>query len=511
MQGDMLGWNPIKKDNYPDRWIHPNDSFILTVNAAEIVRSQEHSSGITLRFPRITGNPRFDKLPSQVETLQSLHHMYSLRIQQQLSDGSKLGSGTNNSSSVRCRFLNQKPKNKKTKKKPLLIVRPIPGVSVESNALSGYSFVVLEGTYSSPKKNDVRHKELESKEWLAEVQNIKNRKDVVEFIMRHGGNVELTGSIRTDFIIGGELSDPRVSSYRKAISGWEVANNRNGNHLMSKLKKQQAIPKSVLHWTFVLKMVFAWLGETRKVKLEDSIEVVAGHKGIKDGFATLSKPLRHDYLVLSKESELALLEQEDNRAISVFELETLIAPPNQCKYITSSKRNNCNSSSSKVARARSVLDDSDLWTLGGKRRKLWPFKSQADTGMAIREGRLAALAKQSHFFVLYSFRGKSESSKTTKDFTQFEHINSVVPLVEAMGADVSFEFGTATKVTHILCNIDGDIINLQNFLYAPNAENREEFLLKKQLEDIVEENFTCDPREVSLVSPAWVRRLWDRC
>ena len=512
MHGDMLGWGPIKKDNYPDRWIHPNDSFVLTVNAAEIVRSKEHSAGITLRFSRITGNPRFDKLASQVETLQSLQHMYSLRIQQQLSDGSKLGrSDVSNSNSVRCRFFSQKPKNKKkVQKKSVLAVRPIPGVFVESNALSGYSFAILEGTYSAPKKNDVRCRELESKQWFHEVQNVKHRKDVVEFVMRHGGNVELTGSADTDFIIGGKLSDPRVASYGKAIYERQAMDSKNGSNLVSKSKRQKAVSKSVLHWTFVLKMVFAWFQEIRKIKLEDDIEVTARHQGIRDGFETLSKPLRHDYLVLSKDSEMCLLEQEDKRTITVFELETLIAPPNRQKFRPSCEASTCKS---QINRARSLVDESELWTLGGKRRKLWSFQRHADMERATGDDRLATHSKQksqSHFLVLNYLQDKSKSSGA-EYFVQVERINSVVPLVEAMGAEVSFDIGTATTITHILCNISVNILNLQFFLSATTTENREEFLLKKQLENIVEESLTWTPKHIYLVSADWVRRLWNEC
>lgn len=38
----------------PDLWINPDDSFILELNAGEIVVSDTFSAGITLRFPRIT-------------------------------------------------------------------------------------------------------------------------------------------------------------------------------------------------------------------------------------------------------------------------------------------------------------------------------------------------------------------------------------------------------------------------------------------------------------------------
>ena len=47
------GWKP-KKEDYPDLWINPEDSVILTINAGEICPSTAFPSRVTLRFPRIT-------------------------------------------------------------------------------------------------------------------------------------------------------------------------------------------------------------------------------------------------------------------------------------------------------------------------------------------------------------------------------------------------------------------------------------------------------------------------
>lgn len=52
MSSDKNGWK-FKKDHYPDLWINPQDSFVLTINAGEIVSSVDHSAGVSLRFPRI--------------------------------------------------------------------------------------------------------------------------------------------------------------------------------------------------------------------------------------------------------------------------------------------------------------------------------------------------------------------------------------------------------------------------------------------------------------------------
>ncbi len=50
---DELGWKPEKKDR-PEVWIKPEDSFVVTINSAELQISHNMQTGFTLRFPRIT-------------------------------------------------------------------------------------------------------------------------------------------------------------------------------------------------------------------------------------------------------------------------------------------------------------------------------------------------------------------------------------------------------------------------------------------------------------------------
>lgn len=50
---DEFGWKPEKKDR-PEVWIKPEDSFVVTINAAELQMSHNMQTGFTLRFPRIT-------------------------------------------------------------------------------------------------------------------------------------------------------------------------------------------------------------------------------------------------------------------------------------------------------------------------------------------------------------------------------------------------------------------------------------------------------------------------
>jgi hypothetical protein len=51
--GDRDGWTFNKRETYPDMWINPKDSVVLTIKGQELVVSDEYSAGLTMRFPKI--------------------------------------------------------------------------------------------------------------------------------------------------------------------------------------------------------------------------------------------------------------------------------------------------------------------------------------------------------------------------------------------------------------------------------------------------------------------------
>jgi ATP-dependent DNA ligase len=50
---DYDGWTFSKANTYPNVWIDPADSIVLTIKAQELVLSDEHSCGLSMRFPKI--------------------------------------------------------------------------------------------------------------------------------------------------------------------------------------------------------------------------------------------------------------------------------------------------------------------------------------------------------------------------------------------------------------------------------------------------------------------------
>eukprot|EP00978_Attheya_sp_CCMP212_P029441 scaffold104590_cov61-Attheya_sp.AAC.1 len=211
--GDDDGWKFDRASKYPDLWIKPDDSFVITINAGEIVTSDSFSAGVTLRFPRI-GKIRADgfeggaKPSNEVESVGNLHQIYFER----LSQISQIANESGNSSSLSqeittgpttgpCRFLtyDQSTKKRQTVKTarraaPLEVKAArisTDAVVLESNALKGRTFTVFVGNYSL-KRGRLDAKEAEEQGWWDAASKVESSSDVIDFIRKHGGKCELT-------------------------------------------------------------------------------------------------------------------------------------------------------------------------------------------------------------------------------------------------------------------------------------------------------------------------------
>ena len=227
-QGDSDGWKPKKTDR-PDLWINPEDSFVLTLNSAEIIASESMSAGLCLRFPRITsiraeGFPHGPKPHDEVQTFHELSTLFIEKEYDHDADPMQFNSQAEIQSS---RFMTAKQLessgklNKKSKsKKQTAEVKAlcIPEVDILlSYALDGLTFTVLPGSYNLD--NDA-FAAAEAKEngWAEEAGAVSTREDVVRFVKSHGGKCELASHTGSDFILGGLLDDPKVAIYQDLIS-----------------------------------------------------------------------------------------------------------------------------------------------------------------------------------------------------------------------------------------------------------------------------------------------------
>jgi hypothetical protein len=241
-QGDNEGWKPKKQDR-PDLWIRPEDSFVLTLNSAEIIPSESMSAGLCLRFPRITSirAQGFDKGPKPHDEVQTFTELSTMYIEKEDDhDPMEFDSQANLHSS---RFMTakqlesswkQKKQTKSRKQNAEVMAFSIPEVdSLLSHALDGLIFTVLPGTYHL-ESDSFAAAEAEENGWAEEAKTVASREDVVRFVKSHGGKCELSSHTGSDFILGGTLEDPKVAIYQDLISA------TNENDIMFTTTKRDA-------------------------------------------------------------------------------------------------------------------------------------------------------------------------------------------------------------------------------------------------------------------------------
>jgi hypothetical protein len=251
--GDRDGWKPEKKDR-PDLWINPNDSFVITINAAELTVSHSMQAGLTMRFPRITEyrgkGTKNPKNPDEVADWSELRTIFDEQEETRQNEIS-LGSEQHETS----RFLTAKQlqsgklKAAKKSRKKIDEVKQfnIPGAAAPlSQILDGFTFTVLPGNYCL---EDDAYATAEAKEdgWESSAMSVRSQKDVIRFIQSHGGTCLLTMHTGTDFLLGGRLTDAPVSNLRTLMANTD----RN-----STAKKETDARKllelgGILKWTFV--------------------------------------------------------------------------------------------------------------------------------------------------------------------------------------------------------------------------------------------------------------------
>ena len=466
--GDDEGWSPISSKVYPDKWIAPEDSFVLTVNASEIVMSSEYSAGVSLRFPRIS-SIRLDKPCEDVETLLSLHQTYASKRRCQ---SASYESNILKKSVVSSRFLTpsqkQKSKRKGLKKNSTEFV--VPAVDTISYALKGLTFSVLEGAYNgNPITKYIDNSGLE---YMTNLQTFECRDDVIAFIRRHSGTFVVSGNKETSFIIGDKLSDSRVKAYSKATEN----------------------SCSVVHWSFVVNMVFRWIDITKKLKLEDGR---IDNRTIVEGFEYLLQPQRYDYLVTSSHDKKLLEHKEIFETLDYRAVKSLLHNVQQKRA-----RNGCEevSQTPKLeVNYISFLDESEYWVLGGKRRKLWPFHSTCDSkGDITCSYHAPKLPTMTLVYV-------DLDNLSNVDFAALE---SVVPLIEAMG-------GTTTKnvninVTHILTSLlcSHREIALTEVLSRGVSSDFTQSLQQRGCNWYNQLAQSRDRDQIKLISPEWVRNMF---
>ena len=314
--GDFDGWKFTRNKNYPDLWIDPDDSVVLTIYGQELVESEDYSAGISLRFARISKIRHAsidgdEKSASEANTEDELRQIY---VENLLRRGEATGElspfrSTNNQviRSKECRFITPEAfGRKKKRRKRNVAVSPskVPKVkSRETNALKGVKFTVLEGNYSFD-SNSLEGQESKDQGWLREALRVRSKEDVMAFILRHGGTIMVSAEGNDTFILGGQEQDARVITYMKAI---EYAKFQRITKPKTKKEKQlqmMAANIGVLKWHFVFSLVHRWM--SKYYDNSKSMNENEDGRSIRETDESMLNPRAHHYLVKNDEKGNAL-------------------------------------------------------------------------------------------------------------------------------------------------------------------------------------------------------------
>lgn len=462
----------FRKEDYPDIWINPSDSCVLTLNAGDIVSSEAFPSGLTLRFPRIVkvriGADTKD--PTEVESDRSLQKILQQVLKERCESKGEANGICSTKSFTRakaqqfCRFLTEEEyvqgKNRKKstgRSKTLLLVPTSQQVMLsESKVLTGLSFHVLDGRYSID-SDDVAVDEATEEGWLEKALSVRSSNDVKHFIARHNGKVLLNPD-SSMFVIGGSETDARVITYIQAINRARTSLDRRTKE--TDRYRRIAGSAGVLRWTFVFSFVQSHLGDA---------DVSTS--------ALMFNPTMLDFL------KRAQIEAEELEFMADLSSKSSLR---RALGLTS-KRKRTGSDSFFLGdwreRVFSCLPTMERCILSCRVQSVGPFKSvKADTPSSVIPSVVCPV--------------------TVNDDT----IESVLPLARMMGAVVVRE--PRKDLTHVVCHmIVHDIVKHKRGMLLDLFENREQgTAFKRILDDLqIKHNLSHD---ILFVTPNWIRAQW---
>lgn len=521
--GDKEGWKPSKKD-IPDIWIHPDNSFVLTLNAAELNPSESMSCGFCLRFPRITairaeGYPGGSKKHEDCQAFTEL-----LTLHTEYNHGRGRGQEQFQSKATTSRFLTEKQWQKCGKQLKAKMSRKatnevksfhIPNVvRVLSHALDGYLFTVLPGNYSLD-NDGFTSAEAEENGWANEAKSVTSRDDVIQFIKSHGGRCELSVHVGSDYVLGGVITDAQVVNLKNLIDSI------NEDTVMEGTKKTEAPVRrlfqmgGVTKWTFPFSIVSKFLNSLGSNASLDE-------KSIKKYWPTLARPRRSDYLVMTKAAATSLNDVEDDYGLRINELSNFTDFQRALEEVgrQTSKRQRL-SLHTEIARPwqLSVLndfDESDRSIFGGKLQALWPYAEKASTPgtslTIIYPDLFVKLGLEDEERVKMEDVNETQSRRWDEvpQSKKLGPIAASLPLAKVMGAIVTPHLHSG--VTHVLCEMKRNKSLAwsstlpRNVFTDPTAGSR----LRERLLSL-EESATFDRRShkgVLLVTPEWLEEKW---
>jgi DNA ligase-4 len=535
---DKSGWAFNRSDQYPDLWIHPEDSVVLTVYGAEITPSDDFSVGLTLRFPRIdrvrlddvNGNEKSPfEVASDLELWRRLQDADQKRSEAEHAREFHAGSPSNAppKASTSHGFLTPElfVQSTKTKRKKAALAGfwSMPTVEVESCVLRGVTCTVLQGRYLFD-KTSLDAEEAREQGWFDLASQVRHQEDVMKFILQHGGLVKLGSSSDTTFVLGGQDDDAKVVGYHKAKkNAWAQKIPKNAKSKAAQAIESVRHASDVLKWTFVYSLVQRWFTE-RRVELSSSVDDEGDEiLCIKKNKPEMLIPKPSDYLLSSE-----VLDSDNLFGLSEASEITMISLKRSLDAIRQQVIRLDGQSNKRGKPARLVpipwqyeamrsLPTNARWVMRGTVHSLWSFTGDfEDTAEEVRPVVLYPDVFEGCFGLSFGAEATDRvlcGEKSAQWNEQDMHVldaamDSAISLARTMGALVTPHLHNG--VTHILCSmLPGVEQRVWNRYYNDLECNLEAvFSYPTRGERLVERLQSLSVREVTLVSPSWVRSQW---
>lgn len=336
-------------------------------------------------------------------------------------------------------------------------------VSAVDCILEGRTFTVLSGNYFL---DDVDAEAGRQEGWYNEARTVKNRRDVEEFILRHGGKVIL--AVADDAIVlGGHKDDAIVHGHVKGFSSTSTH-------------------EGVVRWSYVYALVHS-------LRQNDETCLVAVE----------GKPTIVDYLRRCAQTDLMDLARVRVNSVPAMR-RTLDLVEQDSASDRKADLDDC-TWRSQIAR----VDRNARWVVSCGHQVLWPYKAERDITDPV------VVVYPDIFawgFGVSSESDAVEKERRGKDMGRWDRkkpgdfvdrIVSCLPLLRVMGATVTSHFHDG--VTHVLCGLPGTIECLVDGEHDVSLDS---FSDRRSGREILDRVRTFGDA-VTLVSPAWVRkRKW---
>lgn len=521
---DYDGWKFTRNKNYPDLWINPEDSVVLTIEGQELVVTEDYSVGVALRFPKIS-KIRLDsmdgeKAANEADTDRDLWGTFETTMRQRHGTSAAMDSSAYSQSMalpdhsmLSRRFLTPEEFRGKTRKRKRKAapspLSKVPKVSEpETCVLSGISFAVLDGSYSlHPDSLDAQAAKDEG--WFKSALQCKKKEHVMEFILKHGGTVKVVPGIGDKFILGGMETDTRVTNHMKAIE--------KARHQMmtatTKSKKAEELRKiadseGILKWTFVYSLVYRWISAQ---KMES--DSMATLRSIKDSNLGMLEPRAHHFLARSSVKEEVVGQDIfalDTSSLTRTDFERALEELGSSHQVTLNVP---------WQNKEFWLDQfgNNAWERETFGQIFWPYKWGNSDGNQLVV--YPHIFNDGHSFGSQDVDGIGTQSLSNSDgWHQWENegilrqpfdqdILSTIALSHGMGAIITRNLNH--QVTHVVSNlIDGT--DATTSLDDVKDIAQEKFKNAKEGESLIAHlKTTANVERIQIVSPEWIRKRWE--